>query len=334
MNPPRCPRFSALFGAFALVASSSALLAQEPAEEAQEPKVLDSIRYLERPDGSGELLTGITSFKNDKGQVVDLVGVIHIADAAYYRQMNQLLSGYDVVLYEMVGGPVDQRVASDNPEIALTHVFQRIVQSILGLRYQLDGIDYTPKNFVHADATWEQWDELMAARNESMLTFFAKAMELENSEEMQKHFGGKDAEELMTELGASIMEFNPEKFKRSVAPLLAEAETMVDLIEGDEGSVIISERNKIVLKAVEEQIDNGHKRIAVFYGAGHNPDLAERLDVAGFTEGDTQWMTAWNVSNSDKPMDGLDLVETLLKDDQVISGIMSFLRGMSAQSGN
>lgn len=321
MNIPRFSRLGAIIGALAIAVSSASSFAQA----AEEPQVLDSIKYLERADGGGELMTGVTTFKKGD-QEVDLVGVIHIGDADYYNKMNHLLSEYDVVLYEMVGGPVDQRDLSQKQEMAAMQLFQRIVQSVLGLRYQLDAIDYDKENFVHADATWEQWEELMNARNESLMTFFQKAMEMEDSAEMQAHYADLGAEELMSELGAAILEFNPDKFKRAVAPLLAEAETMVTIMEEKEESVIITERNKIVMKAIDKQVDAGVKRIGVFYGAGHNPDFAERLAAAGFTEGDTKWMTAWDISNRSEPMDGLEVVETLLKDDYVIESIFDFFR--------
>ncbi|MFT5467653.1 MAG: hypothetical protein ACI8UO_002759 [Verrucomicrobiales bacterium] len=310
-------KFGAFFSAIALLAGSAS---------AQKEETLDSIKYLERPDGSGELLTGISTFTNENGQQVDLVGVIHIGDEGYYNKMNSVLGQYDVVLYEMVGGPVEERDSSESSELQVVQMIQRLVQSLLGLRYQLDVIDYSPDHFVHADATWKQWEELNEARNESLLTLFAKAMAAQR--EMETSLEDINPEQLMTQLGESIMEFNPEKFKRSVGPLLAEAESLVQALEGPRGSVIIGERNKIVMKALAEQIEAGHQKIGVFYGAGHNPDFAQRLAAEGYTRGDTKWMTAWDISNSNDPLSGMEVVENLLKDDYVVEGIFQLLRGL------
>lgn len=309
-------KIGAFLGAIALL-TGSAFAAND---------TLDSIKYLERPDGSGELLTGITTFTNDNGQQVDLVGVVHIGDDGYYQKLNHILGQYDVVLYEMVGGPVEERDISEKGDLQVVQMIQRVVQSLLGLRYQLDVIDYSQDHFVHADATWEQWEALNEARNESLLTMFMKAMAAQK--ELQETMQDVNPEELMSQLGESIMEFNPEKFKRSVAPLLANAETLVQALEGPKGSVIIGERNKIVMEALEDQIAAGHKKIAIFYGAGHNPDFANRFDAAGYALGETKWVTAWDVSNRDEPLSGLEVAENLLKDDYVVEGIFALLRGL------
>lgn len=318
--------FTALLSAFALMGANLA-----SAQEA--PGVLDSIQYADNPDGTAELKTGITSFRKADGTVVDLVGVVHIGDGEYYRKLNNLLATYDVVLYEMVGGPVEKRDETQiRDELKMTHFVQRMAQNLLGLKYQLDGIDYNRPNFVHADANWEQWENLMESKNQSMASLFTRAMEMENSEEMQKHMEAIGGEEIMTKLGEAIMEFNPTKFKRSMAPMLANSEEFITLLEGDDGTVLISERNKIVMQAIDQQLTQGQKRIAVFYGAGHMPDFKTRLEAQGFEERDTKWMTAWNMGDETQTLNGLDVVENLLKDDYVIESLMTLLRGLSTEA--
>lgn len=299
-------------------------------EEAK-AEVLDSIRYFERPDGNSELQTAIVSFKHPEGAVVDLVGAVHIGDDAYFRQINQMLSTYDVVLYELVGGPMEDRGKVKRDELGLTHLMQRVTQNILGLKYQLEGIDYSQPNFVHADATWDQWDSLMKTRDQSMATLFQRAMQLENDPAMKEKVESMGSEEMMAQLGQAITEFNPDKLKRNLAPLLADSETFIDMIEGEDGTVLISERNKIVMDAIEDQVANGQKNIAVFYGAGHMPDFEKRLTAIGYTQGDTQWIQAWNIGDGSQPLNGLDVVENLLKDDYVVESVMGFLRGLVPQ---
>tara|TARA_R110002096_G_scaffold147671_30_gene307926 strand:+ start:7528 stop:8508 length:981 start_codon:yes stop_codon:yes gene_type:complete len=319
-------RSTALLGAITLFASSALGFSQEAKEE-----VLDSIRYFERPDGHSELQTAIVSFQHPEGAVVDLVGAVHIGDESYFRQINQLLSTYDVVLYELVGGPMEDRGKAQRDELGLTHLMQRVTQNILGLKYQLEGIDYSQPNFVHADATWDQWDSLMKSRDQNMATLFRRAMELEGDPAMKEKVEQMGSEEMMAELGKAITEFNPDKLKKNLAPLLANSETFIDMIEGDDGTVLISERNKIVMKAIEEQVAMGQKKVAVFYGAGHMPDFEKRLTALGYTQGDTQWIQAWDIGDGTTPLNGLDIVENLLKDDYVVESVMGFLRGLVPQ---
>ncbi len=65
---------------------------------------------------------------------------------------------------------------------------------------------------------------------------------------------------------------------------------------GMEGTVILTERNKAAVKVLREQLKAGKKNIAIFYGAAHMPDLAERLDLLGFRPTKTEWHKAWDVT--------------------------------------
>jgi len=61
------------------------------------------------------------------------------------------------------------------------------------------------------------------------------------------------------------------------------AEQMLDLesgmviFQGKDGSTIIDHRNTKAFDVLRKQIDSGKTRIGVFYGAGHLPDMDQRL---------------------------------------------------------
>jgi hypothetical protein len=63
-----------------------------------------SLRVNEQPGRSVSLEVSIRDFAPSRrpGPVVSLVGVTHIGDAAYYAQLEEILAGYDLVLYESV----------------------------------------------------------------------------------------------------------------------------------------------------------------------------------------------------------------------------------------
>jgi hypothetical protein len=211
-------------------------------------------------------------------------------------------------------------------ELGATRLVQRLVQSMLGLRYQLDGIDYKRPNFVHADATWEDWERLTKERNQTMATLFQRAMQMQNDPEMKEEIEKMGSEAMLPELLAAVREFNPEKFKRTLAPMLSEAEGFVTKLEGEDGTVVITERNKIVMQSIEAQLAKGHRKIAVFYGAGHMPDFETRLEALGFREDGREWMAAWNIGDETSTVSGLDLLETMLKDDEVVESVITFFR--------
>ncbi len=65
------------------------------------------------------------------------------------------------------------------------------------------------------------------------------------------------------------------KLKQIMAEQFEGMDGMMEAIEGPDGSTIISERNKVALAGLKEQIAAGKKRIGIFYGAGHMPDMEQ-----------------------------------------------------------
>ncbi len=73
-------------------------------------------------------------------------------------------------------------------------------------------------------------------------------------------------------------------------------------LNGPEGSTLVTERNKVALAKLDKQLSQGKQRIAIFYGAGHLPDMAERLATDfNFHETGTRWLTAWNLAADPAP---------------------------------
>jgi hypothetical protein len=109
----------------------------------------------------------------------------------------------------------------------------------------------------------------------------------------QRARGANDAELLMAM-------FDPKrshKLKQLMAEQFEDLEGMMSVFEGPDGSTLISERNKVALQALREQIDAGKTKIAIFYGAGHLPDMEKRLlsDFDLRRQGE-RWCVAWRLS--------------------------------------
>ena len=65
-----------------------------------------------------------------------------------------------------------------------------------------------------------------------------------------------------------------------------------------DGSTLLTERNKVALAKLEKQLAQGRKRVAIFYGVGHLPDMAQRLATDfNFHETGQRWLTAWNLAD-------------------------------------
>ena len=66
--------------------------------------------------------------------------------------------------------------------------------------------------------------------------------------------------------------------------------------------MLIGERNARAIRVLREQLMWNKRRLAIFYGAGHMPDLERRLvQGLGFTLESIEWVTAWTVGPDPKP---------------------------------
>lgn len=249
-------------------------------DEAGQPLAMETAVVRYRPAEGDDELT------------VDLVGAVHIGEKSYYEALNKQFAEYDVLLYELVA-PEGTRIpkggrASAHP----VSMLQMGMKSMLGLESQLALVDYQQENFVHADMSPEEFQETMAGRGESFLTMFFRMMGQGIAQESKNQGRNTDMEMLMAL-------FDPNrsfKLKLLMAEQFEDLEGAMGALEGPDGSTIISERNKKALEVLREQIDAGHKKIGIFYGAGHLPDMQRRLaDDFGLERADTKWLEAWDL---------------------------------------
>jgi hypothetical protein len=262
----------------------------------------DYIRYAEDKQ-SARLEVAIKTFTLPNGQQVDLIGVVHIADNAYYQDLNQRFAGYDSVLFELVGDPSGIRESAPlTDEQRQTQTAGGGISSVqlsaaryLNLTFQLGAIDYRGKNMVHADTSAEEFARMQQARGESMLTLFARAMQVQMNGEMNR----TSMNELNTFALIRIL-LSPDsaaEFKKSLAKMFDQMESVTALLEGKDGSVILSGRNEVATKKLQEVLANRkQRRVAVFYGAAHLPGIEATLtrDMRAKASGE-EWLSAWTM---------------------------------------
>lgn len=251
----------------------------------------DFIRIREDAEAS-RLQTAYFGYEKD-GVKVDLIGAIHIADKRYYEFLNDSFEDYEALLFEMVGGerlgggekaPEPEAKPQENKLAALLTVYETM-EKTLGLSGQGAVIDYTAKNFVHADLTMKEFEDLQEERGESLLGFMIQsaltakrpAREPSSINLMRGMLGGK-----------------PELVKRELMHSLADADKQIDSLDAE--NVIIGDRNARCIEVLDREIAAGKKKIGIFYGAAHFPDLERRLSEKGFTRVSSKWVTAWRVA--------------------------------------
>ncbi|MCE9529506.1 MAG: hypothetical protein K8R36_25940 [Planctomycetales bacterium] len=231
------------------------------------------------------------------GVKVDLIGAVHVGEKHYYDELNQLFDGYDVVLYELVapqGTVVTKQARTKGSSAHPVGLLQDGMKSMLGLEHQLDCIDYTKKNFVHADMSPEEFNKSMTERGESFMQMFLKMMG-QGMAQQQNGEGSGDAALLM----ALFSRDRNLKLKIAMAEQLGNAGGQLDVLSGPEGSTIITQRNKKCFEVLSKELEAGKKKIGVFYGAGHFADMEDRLiKDFGLKRCAEKWLVAWNLEKS------------------------------------
>lgn len=248
------------------------------------PKALETaiVRFVAAPGSKYE------------GRIVDLVGVVHIGQLEYYKDLNQRLAKYDSVLYELVA-PDGTRIRPQDLEDrrSLLASMQTGMKEMLNLEYQLEHIDYMAKNFRHADMSPDEFMEDMASRGDGLWKMAARMMGAGLATQASN---GGDA-------GILMALFSTERSK-AMKQVMARQLTDVDLVTAgmdDESgeNTLIKGRNRKAFEVLRKELDAGKKTVAVFYGAGHLADMAERLERDFEMKPTTKtWLVAWDLQKN------------------------------------
>ncbi|MCP4172371.1 MAG: hypothetical protein GY758_16530 [Fuerstiella sp.] len=260
------------------------------------------------------LETSVIKFGNSQlypKTTVELLGAIHLGEAQYYDRLNSMFSKYDVLLYEAVmpkeavrrgfrpGVGGGRRSLTDEDQwteakigLQAISVLQLGAKDALGLEFQLAGVDYTSGNFVHADMTQEEFEASMAKRGESFSQMLAREM---GKAAFQQQQANPFAQSL--DLALSLLTSDRKYRVRRIAAVELTKANDGDAFAGADGtSTIITERNTKALQVLKAQLKKGRRRIGVFYGAGHFPDMEKRvLDEFGYERLSEEWVTAWEL---------------------------------------
>jgi hypothetical protein len=281
----------ALLAVYLLPMLAAAAAAAEPSTQPAKPQYL---RFVEDEAGNARLEAAVVTFR--KGDVtVDLYSAVHVAEQSFYETLNRDFARYDAVLYEMVKprgmqpmSPRDMAESSRGGISALHRIMQRATQ----LAFQMDVVDYTPDHFVHADLDWDTFAEAMQTENELsgiLLRSYAAASAGEQTTSV--------APEVL--VGQFLLAAADPKQARALKYMLAQEFADVDRmaapLHGPDGGVLLGKRNQAAIDALQQTVRDGKKHLALFYGAAHMSDLAQRLEQLGYTPTTTRYLTAWDI---------------------------------------
>ena len=269
---------------------------EQPGEAGKPDAGEKYLRFVEREDGSGGLDTAnATFFREADGVRVDLLSVIHIADKDYFEKFNRMFPNYERVLFELVGDPEGLRQYQSGGErrrgVGLSGI-QAAAADALDLSFQMDVVDYSAENLVHADMDDAVFRERQRERGQGFLQMYLKAvrMSMTNPRMSQSSIGLLDLAEAM------VSDERSTRLKWLIAGEFSNADEFLAMLEADGGTVIIGERNKVAIEVLQERIATGDRKLAIFYGGGHMQDFEERLVALGFELQGKEWWTAWSLS--------------------------------------
>jgi hypothetical protein len=271
-------------------------IAAESPKKSDEPQI-EEMEFV-RLDKDGKKLramqTAVITYSDPakpEGPKVTLIGAVHIAESAYYSQLNTMFRQFDSLLYEMVmdpeGGIPDPKERGVSP----VSTIQVGMKDALGLAFQLDEVDYKAKNFVHADMTPAEFFRSLKTRKEGPMQMIFRSL----GAGIAMQSKGKS-----NDLGLLAAAFNDKPqigLRRAMAEQMIEMDGQMAALSGDDGkSTLITERNAKAFEVLDKELQRGKKNLGIFYGAGHLKDMHERLiKDYGMQPEKVDWLDAWNL---------------------------------------
>ena len=243
--------------------------------------------------------TAIVKFADETNNIqVDLIGAVHVGDKEYYTELNEIFKRYDAVLYELVAEENAKPAgkSSENNRSILSS-FQSGMGSALSLDFQLNYIDYRATNMIHADLNPSEFAQRVSDRGD-LVQMFYRAMILgikKNSDQDAQ----KAELKMQGRMLGSVFSSDPSlSLKRIFAEeMMNNLDDVGKIFGGEDGSAIISDRNAAALKVLSQEIKNGKKKIAIFYGAAHLPEFAKSLEKDfQMKQTETDWIIAWDLT--------------------------------------
>ena len=284
------------------VLTSTSLLHAEPPPAA---KMAAFLRTADLKEGARGLQTSSTEYRptSGSGPSVWLVGVSHLGTAEYFQAIQERLDRQTVVLYEGIGlHDVQQAPGSRKGDTGI----QTTLANALGLKFQLDAIDYRRASFVNSDLHVPELQQEVKKRGVDPAapageeTFDQLLAALQGTGAM-----GGALTQMIGLLGSSPQ--MREMTKTMLIEVLGQAGELMAMAKNlspdtkDLFDVILTQRNAVVINDLRAQLAQHQPgdRIAVFYGAAHMEEIAQRLrDELHYAPVTTEWDTAFSADSA------------------------------------
>ena len=287
------------------------------------------IRVHKTEEGEVQLQVVIREFepteKSPKGApLLSLVGVAHIGDKAYFKKIQTYLAGPEAVLFEGVGFYAtreERRQRKPGAGGSKSKDFEGSAQhkmaDSLGLSFQPLEMDYDKENFYNSDLSMTEFMEYFQPGGKNSII----TGDPEEDKEAQQFMAVLAGSSIAANIAQGILKFFGQSPKLQGISRLVLIETLGavgnDLAQA--GAVpdsmsklmklIINRRNRVVLQDLKvflRRKDIDH--LAIFYGAGHMPDLEARIiKNHGYKPARDKWLTCFSVHPEKSGLTPLDI---------------------------
>ena len=239
---------------------------------------------------------------NPGGCIVELTGAFHLAEKAYFEDLNQHFRSFDAVLFEAPCDREDvERMQGKRPragplfaEDGFAAAFRSISLTLGDVSFQPDEVDYTAANFVHADLGPS---DMTAEFGKRGLPSGDPAIRDLGADPSMENFaaalpGGKglappdDPQALRRALAAFMVQLVETEARKPQDDANARAERLIDGL-----------REARALEVLDRELAAGKRHISIFYGSAHLPYLKKRLLEKGWKVANVKWLDAWTIPN-------------------------------------
>jgi hypothetical protein len=260
------------------------------------------LRKTTLTNGTVQLETCIRRYQPAEGKspVVYLTSVAHVGETNYFAALQKHLDAQRLVMFEGVrGAETGIRASRTNRSTTTTNgpaldptALQTKLAEALGLVFQLDALDYARTNFRNNDIAL------------SNLTAKLRGQSIDGDKLMHM-LGGQD--DLLKPL---LMFLSGDAASRALVKTVL-VELLADLgndfgalaaLSPDLGKllkVLLADRNEAIFANLKAELakPDAPSTIAMFYGAAHMKELAERLEgELHYRVADEQWLPAFGVN--------------------------------------
>lgn len=244
------------------------------------------IRYIPKGDLGGVQCLQQTFVHPETGKTVELLGMIHIADGAFYKKVQERLDAADVVLMEGVSGSTS--LSLFDLHLRYTMSFMKRSASMLNLSEQHASLKDNG-NWRNADWTLEQFKK-ESGFGQTLIQAITLPITVVVGEpsmfltRLSVGFG----QNASWPWADSLQSHYRHELFQNVGKQAKDSQIQNAIYKG-----IIEGRNQEVLKHMDEALlEDDTKHVLIPWGAAHLPSLEKSLLERGFKKKEGKWLRA------------------------------------------